>query len=39
VRWSGTEPKLRLMLEGPEPKLLKTLVGDLADAARKDLAS
>ena len=39
VRWSGTEPKLRLMLEGPEPKLLKTLVGELADAARRDLAS
>jgi phosphoglucosamine mutase len=39
VRWSGTEPKLRLMLEGPEPKLLKSLVGDLAEAARRDLAS
>lgn len=39
VRWSGTEPKLRLMLEGPEPKLLKTLVDELAQAARRDLAS
>jgi phosphoglucosamine mutase len=39
VRWSGTEPKLRLMLEGPEPKLLKTLVGELAQAARRDLSS
>jgi phosphoglucosamine mutase len=38
VRWSGTEPKLRLMLEGPEPKLLKSLVSDLADAARRDVA-
>ncbi len=39
VRWSGTEAKLRLMLEGPEPKLLKTLALDMADAARKDLAA
>jgi phosphoglucosamine mutase len=39
VRWSGTEPKLRLMLEGPEPKQLKSLVADLAEAARRDLAS
>jgi phosphoglucosamine mutase len=37
VRWSGTEPKLRLMLEGPEPKLLKALVGELAQAARRDM--
>jgi phosphoglucosamine mutase len=39
VRWSGTEPKLRLMLEGPEPKVLKALVGELAQAARRDLSS
>jgi phosphoglucosamine mutase len=37
VRWSGTEPKLRLMVEGPDPDVLKTLVADMADAARKDL--
>ncbi|HEY8944199.1 MAG TPA: phosphoglucosamine mutase, partial [Polyangiaceae bacterium] len=37
VRWSGTEPKLRLMLEGPEPALLRTLVAEMAEAARKDL--
>ncbi|HET9931572.1 MAG TPA: hypothetical protein VFQ35_12820, partial [Polyangiaceae bacterium] len=39
VRWSGTEPKLRLMLEGPEPDVLKNLVSDMVDAARKDLGS
>jgi phosphoglucosamine mutase len=39
VRWSGTEAKLRLMLEGPEPKLLKSLALDMANAARKDLAA
>ncbi|MEB2324686.1 MAG: phosphoglucosamine mutase, partial [Sorangiineae bacterium] len=37
VRWSGTEPKLRLMVEGPDRALLEAIVGDLADAARRDL--
>jgi phosphoglucosamine mutase len=37
VRWSGTEAKLRLMVEGPDPKVLKALVEDMADAARKDI--
>lgn len=37
VRWSGTEPKLRLMVEGPDPDILKNLVADMAEAARKDL--
>ena len=39
VRWSGTEPKLRLMLEGPEPKVLRALVAEMTNAARKDLAA
>jgi phosphoglucosamine mutase len=39
VRWSGTEPKLRLMVEGPDPALLKSLVDDMAEAARKDTAA
>ena len=39
VRWSGTEPKLRLMVEGPDPALLKMLVDDMAEAARKDTAA
>ena len=39
VRWSGTEPKLRLMLEGPDPDALKTMVDEMADAARRDVAA
>jgi hypothetical protein len=27
------------MLEGPEPKILRALVAEMADAARKDLAA
>lgn len=38
VRWSGTEPKLRLMAEGPDPKRLETYVHDMAKAAHTDLA-
>ena len=38
VRWSGTEPKLRIMLEGPSEKKLKTLASELEAAARADLA-
>jgi phosphoglucosamine mutase len=37
VRWSGTEPKLRIMLEGPDEKRLRTMARDLETAARKDL--
>jgi phosphoglucosamine mutase len=39
VRWSGTEPKLRLMVEGPDTDTLKSMVAEMADAARADLAS
>ena len=38
VRWSGTEPKLRIMLEGPSEKKLKTLATELEAAARADLS-
>jgi phosphoglucosamine mutase len=38
VRWSGTEPKLRLMVEGPDPSLLSTMVSEMAEAAKLDLA-
>jgi phosphoglucosamine mutase len=38
VRWSGTEAKLRLMVEGPDPAVLKTLVAEMSAAAHKDLA-
>jgi phosphoglucosamine mutase len=37
VRWSGTEPKLRIMLEGPNEAKLKTWAKDLAAAAKKDV--
>jgi phosphoglucosamine mutase len=39
VRWSGTEPKLRLMLEGPDPDALKTMLGEMTEAAMRDTAS
>ncbi len=38
VRWSGTEAKLRIMLEGPNEKKLRTLASELEQAARADLA-
>ncbi|RYZ06953.1 MAG: phosphoglucosamine mutase [Myxococcales bacterium] len=38
VRWSGTEAKLRLMLEGPDPSLLRLMVAEMSDAARQDLS-
>ncbi len=38
VRWSGTEAKLRLMAEGPDPKKLKTMLSEMAEAAKKDVA-
>lgn len=37
VRWSGTEPKLRLMGEAMEPKLLDDALGELEAAAKVDL--
>lgn len=37
VRWSGTEPKLRIMLEGPDEDRLRTWAKDLANAAKKDV--
>lgn len=37
VRWSGTEPKLRVMVEGPNEQLIRTLAGEILDAARRDL--
>lgn len=37
VRWSGTEAKLRIMLEGPKEDLIRTMAKELAALARKDL--
>jgi phosphoglucosamine mutase len=39
VRWSGTEPKLRIMLEGPREEHIRTWAKELADAAKRDAVS
>jgi phosphoglucosamine mutase len=36
VRWSGTEPKLRIMLEGPDEGAIRVFAHELAEAARAD---
>jgi phosphoglucosamine mutase len=38
VRWSGTEPKLRVMVEGPDEGRIGTMARELVDAARKDVS-
>jgi phosphoglucosamine mutase len=37
VRWSGTEPKLRVMIEGPQEDRIRAWAMDLVDAARRDV--
>jgi phosphoglucosamine mutase len=39
VRWSGTEAKLRIMIEGPNEDRIRRWAHDLADAARRDIPS
>jgi len=36
VRWSGTEPKLRFMLEGPDEEKIRAWARELTEAARAD---
>jgi phosphoglucosamine mutase len=36
VRWSGTEPKLRVMIEGPEEAVIRAWAKELVEAARRD---
>jgi phosphoglucosamine mutase len=37
VRWSGTEPKLRVMVEGPDQKLIERMCDEMLAAAAKDM--
>ncbi|MBN1574712.1 MAG: phosphoglucosamine mutase [Deltaproteobacteria bacterium] len=37
VRYSGTEPKLRVMAEGEDEKLISTLVDDIIECIKKEL--
>jgi phosphoglucosamine mutase len=36
VRWSGTEAKLRVMVEGPDPDQITSFVNSMTEAARLD---
>jgi phosphoglucosamine mutase len=38
VRWSGTEAKLRVMVEGEDATAIATYASDILDAAKKDMA-
>ncbi|MCC7534678.1 MAG: phosphoglucosamine mutase [Deltaproteobacteria bacterium] len=38
VRWSGTEPKLRVMIEGPDPTKIEQLAKGIIAAAEQDAA-
>jgi phosphoglucosamine mutase len=38
VRWSGTEPKLRVMIEGEDEKRIATQAKEILEAARRELA-
>ena len=39
VRWSGTEPKLRVMVEGEDEAAIGAYASEILDAARKDLTA
>jgi phosphoglucosamine mutase len=39
VRWSGTEPKLRVMVEGDDAKAIQRYAEEILAAARHDLAT
>jgi phosphoglucosamine mutase len=37
VRWSGTEPKLRVMVEGEDEDVIATYAAEILEAAKKDV--
>ncbi|HEX2676037.1 MAG TPA: phosphoglucosamine mutase [Polyangiales bacterium] len=37
VRWSGTEPKLRVMVEGPDEKVIRGMAKQIAATAEQEL--
>ncbi|MBI5533176.1 MAG: phosphoglucosamine mutase [Deltaproteobacteria bacterium] len=37
VRWSGTEPKLRVMVEGPDESLIASYAADMVEQAQRDI--
>ena len=39
VRWSGTEPKLRVMVEGEDDAAIKLFASEILDAAKQDLTT
>lgn len=38
VRWSGTEPKLRVMVEGEDEATIRVIAEEILETARKELA-
>ena len=38
VRWSGTEAKLRIMIEGPSPDRIQQMADEIAAEAKRDIA-
>jgi phosphoglucosamine mutase len=37
VRWSGTEPKLRVMVEGPREDVIQRIAESIVEAAKRDV--